>query len=176
MKAGEVILVNTRDEELGTMEKMEAHTTGSLHRAFSVFVFNTKGEMLIHRRAADKYHSAGLWTNACCSHPSPGESLQEAVKRRLMEEIGMNCKADYLFNFTYREELENNLIEHELDHVFKAITDDIPQPNPAEISEVKYISPENLLTDIAQHPENYTVWFKLIVAQVIELHKEELKV
>ena len=113
-----VILVNEDDQSTGWMEKMEAHRKGVLHRAFSVFIFNDNGEMLIHRRALDKYHSGGLWTNACCSHPREGETTEESAHRRLMEEMGFDCDIQEQFSFIYRAELDNDLIEHELDHVF----------------------------------------------------------
>src|SRR5690349_19964529 len=114
----QVILVDEHDREIGLMEKMEAHRKGVLHRAFSVVLFNSKGEVLLQKRSKNKYHSAGLWTNACCSHPRPNEPLQVAVKRRLQEEMGIDVDPQYLYKFLYQVELQNNLIEHELDHVF----------------------------------------------------------
>ena len=128
----EVILVNKNDEEIGTMEKMEAHVQGMLHRAFSVLIFNSNGQLLIHRRAFGKYHSEGLWTNTCCSHPLPGETIVEAANRRLVEEMGMKTSLSPLFSFIYRAELENNLVEHELDHVLIGFTDEQPLINPTK--------------------------------------------
>ena len=172
MISNDVILVNEADESIGQMEKMQAHLEGKLHRAFSVFVFNSEGEMLIHKRALDKYHSPGLWTNACCSHPMPGEPKEAAVVRRMQEEIGLRAPFRHLFHFVYRAELENDLIEHELDHVFLSITDDEPIINPKEVAEFKYIDPHELLTDIKSNPEHYTAWFKLIVDRVVDIHAQ----
>jgi len=161
-----VILVDEADNEIGTAEKMEAHRKSMLHRAISVFICNSKGEWLLQRRALDKYHSKGLWTNTCCSHPLPGESNIEAANRRLQEEMGMQCQLKDLFNFTYIEELENGLTEHELDHVFFGVTDDSPAINHEEVSEWKYMSYNDLIADIKTNPESYTVWFKKIVERV----------
>ena len=120
-----MILVNERDEPLGSMEKMEAHRKGALHRAFSVFIFNSRGEMLLQQRALKKYHSGGLWTNACCSHPRPGETNEAAALRRLREEMGFDTSLQQIFSFTYRASFNNGLTEHEYDHVFAGIYDEI---------------------------------------------------
>ena len=133
----EVILVDENDRELGFMEKMEAHEKALLHRAFSIFVFNKKGDLMIHQRAFSKYHSGGLWTNTCCSHPRKNESVEQAAHRRLMEEMGMTCSVDFQFKFTYKASFNNGLIEHECDHVFFGITDDLPGPNPSEVDDFK---------------------------------------
>jgi len=161
MNVEEVILVNTADEEIGTMEKMQAHEKALLHRAFSVFVFNHKGEMLIHRRALEKYHSGGLWTNACCSHPRKGETSEEAAHRRLMEEMGFDCPVTERFSFIYKAELDQGLTEYEFDHVFFGSFDGTPRVNPEEVCDWKYISNQDLKQDIKLHPDNYTEWFKI---------------
>lgn len=158
----EVILVDQNDLEIGTMEKMEAHRKGLLHRAFSVFIFNSMGEILLQRRAATKYHSGGLWTNTCCSHPRPGETTLEAAHRRLEEEMGMNADLSPTFHFIYRAELDQGLIEHELDHVFTGVTDELPVLNHDETDEYKYVSADEITSDIQEHPERYTEWFKII--------------
>ena len=161
-----VILVDKNDKEVGQLEKMEAHRKALLHRAISVFICNTKGEWLLQRRAFDKYHSNGLWTNTCCSHPFPGETSLEAAKRRLAEEMGLQANLKEIFWFTYKEPLDNELTEHELDHVFVGVTDKLPVINTDEVNEWKYIGFDELKTDIANDPEKYTVWFKMIFEEV----------
>jgi len=163
-----VILVNTNDEEIGSMEKMDAHRQALLHRAFSVFVFNTDRQLLIHRRAFDKYHSAGLWTNTCCSHPRPGEATIDAAYRRLQEEMGFTCPLEKSFEFIYKTELEDGLYEHEFDHVFTGEYSGVPDINPDEVSEWKYISLEELEMDVNAHPEKYSVWFRIALPRIIE--------
>jgi isopentenyl-diphosphate delta-isomerase len=158
-----VILVDRFDNALGTMEKMEAHRKGVLHRAFSVLVFNSKGEMLLQKRAAGKYHSAGLWTNTCCSHPGPSESLEESARRRVQYEMGIDVEPVFAFKFIYRASLDNNLTEHELDHVFTATFDGEPHVNPEEVSDWQYVSMPALRADMAANPAKYTAWFKDIV-------------
>ena len=157
-----VILVDHDDKEIGTMEKMEAHRKEVLHRAFSVLIFNSKGEMLIQKRADEKYHSGGLWTNACCSHPKPGESIEAAAKRRLIEEIGISTNPEPAFSFIYRVELAD-LVEHELDHVLFATCDENPSINKAEVQDWKFISMDKLKNEINNHPSEFTYWFKLII-------------
>jgi isopentenyl-diphosphate delta-isomerase len=159
----EIILVDENDNELGFMPKLETHQKGLLHRAFSILIFNKKGELLIHKRAENKYHSSNLWTNTCCSHPRKGETTNEAVHRRLQEEMGFDCKLEFAYKFIYKTEFENNLIEHEYDHVFIGEYNDEIQPNPAEVSDYKWISLSNLRNDIVKNPKNYTFWFQLIV-------------
>jgi isopentenyl-diphosphate delta-isomerase len=159
----EVVLVNEDDIELGTMEKLEAHEKGALHRAFSVILVNSKGELLLQKRAAKKYHSASLWTNACCSHPRPGESVETAAERRLKEELGIYAKPKLAYSFVYKVALENNLIEHELDHVLIGKFDGEPIINPDEIEYWKHSSLADLHHDILNHPSHYTYWFKLIL-------------
>ncbi|MBC7412158.1 MAG: isopentenyl-diphosphate Delta-isomerase [Bacteroidia bacterium] len=157
----EVILVDERDNELGVMEKLKAHKLGLLHRALSIFVFNDKKELLLQQRAADKYHSANLWSNTCCSHPRPNELPQDAANRRLMEEMGMQCELHYKFNFVYNATLENKLIEHELDYVFVGTTNVLPAINRAEVSNWRYVSLDNLTYEINTTPELFTEWFKI---------------
>ena len=158
-----VILVAENDAALGTMEKHEAHRKALLHRAVSVFIFNSKGEWLLQQRAKGKYHSNGLWTNTCCTHPYPGESNLLAAERRLHEEMGMQCKLKEVFHFIYKEPLDNGYTEHELDHVFAGYTDEMPVINPEEVMDYKYISLANLKYDLEKNPDNYTVWFRKIV-------------
>jgi isopentenyl-diphosphate Delta-isomerase len=164
----EVVLVDTEDREIGTMEKLQAHQEGVLHRAFSIFIFNSRGEMLIHQRAEGKYHSAGLWTNACCSHPASGEDLAVALKRRLKEEMHMQADMFELFSFVYKAELENGLTEHEFDHVVYGISDSIPFPNPEEVQAWKYVSIAELHADVEKNPMHYTEWFKLCYQRVLD--------
>lgn len=168
MGTQEVVLVDEHDRPLGTMEKIKAHEEGVLHRAFSVIIFNSRGEMLIHQRASDKYHCGGLWTNACCSHPRIDETPEEAAKRRLKEEMGFTTDIDYLGSFIYKVDFENGLTEHEYDHMFCGYYDGQPQPNPEEVQDWKYISVNELLNDIERNPENYTFWFKDIVNKRLE--------
>ena len=159
----DVILVDENDSAIGSMEKLEAHSKGVLHRAFSVFVFNEKDELLLQRRAFGKYHSEGLWTNTCCSHPAPGETLEEAGKRRMQEEMGMDIDPTPLFSFIYRAELDNNLIEYELDHVLVAHSDETPHLNPEEAIAFKWMSLEDLRKDLSANPTDYTAWFSIIL-------------
>lgn len=161
-----VIEVNEKDEVQGYLEKMDAHVRGCLHRAISVFVVNQKGEWLLQQRAAEKYHSKLKWSNACCTHPMKGETTEEAAKRRLVEEMGMTADVKRLFSFIYKAELDNGLIEHELDHVFIAETDDLPQINEEEVAAYRYLSLEELSEEVAKHPENFTVWFLLLFDRV----------
>lgn len=158
-----VILVDENDNEVGTMEKMEAHRKGVLHRAFSILLFDEAGRMLIQKRANDKYHSGNLWTNACCSHPLPGESLDQAARRRLREELGIEGNPEHRYSFIYRAELDDNVIEHELDHVFVGTFDGTPEINEEEISDWKYVKMDWLKEDINRNPDAYTEWFKIII-------------
>ncbi len=159
-----VVLVDEQDKELGTMEKMQAHLEGKLHRAVSVFIFNSKHELLLQKRADGKYHSAGLWTNTCCSHPYNNEKPEVAAHRRLQEEMGLTCELKFAFTFIYKAQLDHNLIEHELDYVYIGVTDNLPKKNPAEVADWKYISVNELDVDIKQHPNKYTEWFKICYA------------
>jgi len=168
MTDNEVILVDLNDQPIGTMEKMEAHEKALLHRAISVFIFNNDGLWLLQQRTFDKYHSKGLWTNTSCSHPFPGEDSLAAANRRLSEEMGMRADLKEIFSFTYKQELENGLTEHEFDHVFVGYTNELPQPNPDEVMDYKYLSTNELLQDVKLNPDNYTVWFKLIFERVAQ--------
>lgn len=165
-----VILVDEQDNETGVMDKMEAHRKGLLHRAFSVFLFNSRGEILLQRRAASKYHSPGLWTNACCSHPMPGESLQDAVERRLREELGIYTPTKRVFDFIYHAQLDYGLTEHELDHVFIGEIEEISAINPEEADAVKFVDFETIEAEIKAHPYRFTVWFRLIFPRIKELY------
>lgn len=164
----QVILVDEDDSQIGVMDKLEAHQKGLLHRAYSVFIFNKKNELLIQRRTYDKYHSGGLWTNTCCSHPQPGEYLNESVKKRLQEEMGITCDLSFAFRFIYRSQLDNGLSEHELDHVFFGQYSNDPIPNPVEVSDWKYKSFHSLTEEIQLNPEKFTSWFKICLPQMQE--------
>jgi isopentenyl-diphosphate delta-isomerase len=162
----QVILVNEKDEQLGIAGKMQAHKTGLLHRAFSIFVFNTKGEMLLQQRAMDKYHSGGLWTNACCSHPGPGEDTRSAALRRLKEEMGFETSLEKVFDFVYRVEFENGLTEHEFDHVFTGEYDGKVECSNEEVMDFCYKSMEDISKSLQAHPHLYTTWFRLAFPRI----------
>jgi isopentenyl-diphosphate delta-isomerase len=159
-----VILVDERDNMVGTMEKMEAHRKGVLHRAFSILIFNSKGELLLQKRSKEKYHSGGLWTNACCSHPTLGESIRDTARKRLLHEMGIDLQPEFAYKFIYETTLDKNLIEHELDHVFTGIFDGDPSINKQEVEDWRFMSIESIQADIKAHPEIYTAWFKLIMS------------
>ena len=163
-----VVLVNTLDQAQGTMEKMSAHKKGILHRAFSVFILNSKGELLLQQRAHHKYHSGGLWTNTCCSHPRDGETVIEAGVRRLQEEMGMKCQLAKGFDFIYRSELDGGLVEHEFDHVLFGRSDVPPVPNPEEVSDYKYISFKDMRAEMTARPDNFTTWFRICFERAAE--------
>ena len=154
-----VILVNEQDEAIGLMEKMEAHEKGLLHRAFSILIFNSEGEMLLQQRALSKYHSPGLWTNACCSHPRNGETILEAANRRLSEEMGMQTELSVLTHFIYKADFDNGLTEHELDYVVKGITNENPTINPDEVNAFRWICMVDLNKWVNTSPTDFTVWF-----------------
>ncbi len=158
----QVILVDENDRKYGLMEKMEAHEKGLLHRAFSVFVLNDRGELMLQRRALDKYHSGGLWTNTCCSHPRDNESVENAAHRRLVEEMGFDCPINKAFDFIYKAELDQGLTEHEFDHLFVGRFNGLPQINPEEVAEWKWMKVEEVKQDVEDQPEIYTEWFKII--------------
>ena len=162
MKEEEVILVNQENEQIGTMPKMEAHEKALLHRAFSVFIINKDGEIMLQQRAASKYHSPLLWTNTCCSHQRVGETNIEAGKRRLQEEMGFVAELKELFSFIYKAPFDNGLTEHEYDHVMIGDFNSEPKINPEEVEDWKWMSPELVKEDIIDNPEQYTVWFKII--------------
>ena len=157
----DIILVNEQDEPVGTMEKMEAHRKALLHRAFSVFIFNARGEMLLQQRSIKKYHSAGLWTNACCSHPKPGEDTKNAAETRLQEEMGFGTPLTKIFEFTYRSAFDNGLTEYEFDHVYAGTYDGPMQPSPDEVNDYCYKSLDEIKSSLQSHPAKYTTWFSI---------------
>lgn len=157
-----VVLVDRNDQPKGLMEKQQAHVAGLLHRAFSVFIFNDKNQLMIQQRAAHKYHSPELCTNTCCSHPRENETYKQAAHRRLVEEMGFDCELDYKFNFIYKAQLENGLTEHELDHVFVGSYNDEPRLNAEEVMAYQWITIADLKIDIDKNPNKYTAWFKII--------------
>ena len=163
-----LILVNEQDIQVGVQDKLSVHLEGLLHRAFSVFIFNSKSELLLQQRANVKYHSPGLWTNTCCSHPRPGESTLDACNRRLYEEMGMSADLQFSFSFLYQFEFPNGLTEHEYDHVFIGQTDQIPEINLDEVQGWKYISIADLEKEISVKPESYTPWLKICMAELKE--------
>ncbi|HYK76974.1 MAG TPA: isopentenyl-diphosphate Delta-isomerase [Daejeonella sp.] len=163
-----LILVDENDRELGVSDKLSVHQNGSLHRAFSVFIFNSKGELLLQQRADEKYHSPGLWTNTCCSHPIKGEEIEDTIKRRLQEEMGMQCKTEFQFTFIYKAEFDNGLTEHELDHVYVGFSDDLPAPNSLEVKNCRYINLHLLKQEIALNPQDFSAWLKICLPKVIE--------
>lgn len=172
IKATDVILVNEQDEPTGVMEKMEAHLKGELHRAFSVFIFNNKGEMLLQQRAMSKYHSAGLWTNACCSHPMPDEETADAATRRLQEEMGFTTTLIKIFDFVYKSEFEHGLTEHEFDHVFVGTWDGKIQPDKQEVLDYCYKSLDEIESSLLTHPQKYTAWFNIAFPRVLQWARE----
>ncbi|MBD2178252.1 isopentenyl-diphosphate Delta-isomerase [Pseudanabaena sp. FACHB-1998] len=155
-----IILVDASDRQIGIAEKLQAHREGLLHRAFSIFVLNSQRQLLLQRRAKHKYHSGGLWTNTCCSHPRDEETTLAAAHRRLLEEMGFDCELQELFSFIYRAELDNGLTEYEFDHVFVGYSDRQPTLNPEEADAWKWIDLDSLQADIKQHPESYTYWLR----------------
>ena len=163
-----LILVDEKDNQLGTMEKLEVHKKGLLHRAFSVFIFNSEGKFLLQQRADEKYHSPGLWSNTCCSHPLSGETVADAVKRRLTQEMGMQTETTFQFSFIYKKEFDNGLTEYEFDHVYFGKSDELPHPNPSEVKNWKYVSLSDLKKDLLENPDNYTEWLKICFEKVLE--------
>ena len=163
-----VVLVNEENEVLGTAEKLRAHTEGWLHRALSVFIFDETGRLLLQQRAPNKYHSGGLWSNTCCSHPYPDEAPNVAAHRRLREEMGFSCSITPAFDFTYRAPVGDRLTEHEYDHIFIGVANGISvEPNPAEVADWTWITPETLREDVAAHPDRYTVWFRRLLDRAL---------
>jgi len=162
-----VILVDEQDNEIGVMEKLRAHELGKLHRAFSVFIFNDKKELLLQQRAINKYHSGGLWTNTCCSHPSPNETIKDAANRRLYEEMGMTCDLKIINNFIYKTEFENGLIEHEFDYILTGISNSTPQINKTEVETYKWQQISEIQNDINLNPNKFTTWFKIAIQKAI---------
>ncbi len=162
----EVVLVDKNNKKIGVEEKIKAHKEGKLHRAFSIFTFNSKGELLLQKRAKTKYHSGGLWSNTCCGHPKPNETYQQAVHRRLKEEMGFDCKLKKLFCFKYKLALKGGLIENEYDCVFIGRFNGEPKPNSKEVMDYKWISIKELKQDIVKNPDKYTVWLKKILKKI----------
>ena len=167
----EVILVNELDEQSGTMGKMEAHQKALLHRAFSVFIFNNKGQMLLQQRAATKYHSGGLWSNACCSHPRPGEETLIAAQRRLKEELGFETVLRKIFDFTYKTSFSNGLTEYEFDHVYAGLYEGAVNPDTLEVSNYTFKSMEEIGENLQSSPQKYTAWFHIAFPKVMEWWK-----
>jgi isopentenyl-diphosphate delta-isomerase len=166
MEMEQVILVNEQDEPVGSCEKMAAHEQGLMHRAFSVFVFNTRGRLLLQQRSKGKYHSGGLWTNTCCSHPRPGESTEDAAYRRLQEEMGFQTELSHAFTFTYQETLDKGLIEHEIDHVFTGIYEGEVFHNTEEAMDHSYMDMAQLEESIERFPEKFTVWLRIAFPKI----------
>jgi isopentenyl-diphosphate Delta-isomerase len=162
----DVILVDEQDIQVGTMEKMEVHQKAILHRAFSVFIFNDKGEMLLQKRAGKKYHSGGLWTNTCCSHPRPGEDTMESANKRLQEEMGFSTPLKKAFTFLYKAPFENGLTEHEYDHVFIGNFTGLINPDPDEVEDYCYQSFGELKQSMQTHPGHFTEWFKIALPKL----------
>ncbi len=163
----QVILVDEYNKVLGSLEKMEAHQKALLHRAFSVFVYNSQEEWLLQRRASTKYHSAGLWTNTCCSHPKPGEETHTAATRRLKEEMGFETPLEEIFQFTYKAGFDNGLTEHEFDHVFVGQYEGKISPDPIEVMEHEYWPMEKIRQHLESNPEAFTVWFRIAFPKIL---------
>ncbi len=175
MAKQKVVLVDRDDNTLGTMGKMEAHEVGALHRAFSIFVFNSEGKLMIHQRALSKYHSPGLWTNTCCSHPRINEDVMENAHQRLLEEMGFDCELEEAFTFVYKSDVGQGLTEHEFDHVFVGQFDEAPVINKEEVEDWQFIDMDDLRDDIDHHPGNYTEWFKIAFEKIEDyLSKKKL--
>ena len=176
MKEQQVILVTPQDEPIGVMEKIEAHQKGLLHRAFSVFIFDKEGRMLLQQRAPQKYHGAYLWTNACCSHPYLNEPIEDAAQRRLMEELGFTTGLQKIFSFTYKANVENNLIEHEYDHVFAGEYEGEINENKEEVCDYTYHSMSSIKRMLQEKPEQFTTWFRIAFPQIEAWWKEKYAV
>ena len=176
METNQVILVNEKDEMLGVMDKTTAHQQGKLHRAFSVFIFDNSGRMLLQQRALDKYHSAGLWSNACCSHPRPGEELTQAVKRRLQEELGFETAIEGLFSFIYKATVGNGLTEFEFDHVFVGEYSGAVLHNTLEVSQTRFEKMDMISEELQNNPQHYTEWFRLAFPRMESWYKQRYTV
>jgi|SRR3989344_7467897 len=162
----QVVLVDKNNKKIGVEEKIKAHKEGKLHRAFSIFIFNSNGELLIQQRAKTKYHSGSLWSNSVCSHPKPNETYLQATHRRLKEEMSFDCKLKKLFCFVYNAGFQNGLIENEYDCVFLGRFDGKPKPNPQEIMSYRWISLKELKQDIIKNPNKYTIWLKIVLNRI----------
>ncbi len=175
MDMTQVILVDEEDKPTGFLEKMEAHKKGLLHRAFSVFIFNSRGEMLIQQRATNKYHSGGLWTNACCSHPNPGEETPAAAQRRLKEELNVDIPLEKIFDFIYNVKIDRGLTEHEFDHVFAGEYEGEINFNKKEVMDLCYKDMQAIRDSLETHPQKYTIWFHLAFPRMDHWWKEHYK-
>ncbi len=169
MNPSQVIRVNEQDEPIGVMEKLEAHRTPTLHRAFSVFIRNSRGEWLLQQRAEDKYHSPGLWTNTCCSHPAPGQDTLKAAERRLQDEMGFATPLQEIFSFTYQADFDNGLTEYEYDHVFIGTYDGPIHPDPLEVQDYSFLTTAQILTSLQQDPDRYTPWFRIAFPRLLSV-------
>lgn len=165
-----VVLVDEQDNAIGTMEKQQAHVEGVLHRAFSIFIFNSEKKLLLQKRASSKYHCGGLWTNTCCSHPRENETVLDAANRRLEEEMGMSCNLQSIFSFVYKAEFENGLTEHEFDHVFFGESNQTPTLNLEEVEDFRYVGMEELQIEINENPAHFTPWFLIALDRVKEFN------
>lgn len=169
-----IVTVDEMDREVGAMEKIQAHKEAVLHRAFSVIVRNSKGEILLQQRYHGKYHSPGLWTNTCCSHQRVGETLEQSIHRRMKEEMGFDCEVREVFHFLYKAEFDNQLTEHEIDHVFIGEYDGVVHPDPMEVENIRWMTVEALRKDMKENPDQYTVWFQILMERPemeLALHK-----
>ncbi|KAF1024666.1 MAG: Isopentenyl-diphosphate Delta-isomerase [Pseudomonas sp.] len=173
MTEEQVILVDEQDNAVGLAGKNQAHLDGALHRAFSIFIFNLKGQLLLQQRALEKYHSGGLWANTCCGHPRPGESNEEAAHRRLQEEMGFDCALSYVTRFKYRAVVSPTMIEHEIDHVFIGRFDGVPRVNPDEASQYDWLELGQIKQQMAFEPERFTPWFKKVMFEYPQLKPDE---
>ena len=167
-----VVLVNEQDEVVGVENKTSAHQLGSLHRAFSVFILNAGGQLLLQKRAHSKYHSRGLWSNTCCGHPRPGETVEQAARRRLFEEMGFDAELWTLFNFIYYTNLDEGVTEHEYDYVLVGHFDDIPKPDPDEVVDWKWADLTTVSAELKSHPECYTYWFRISFEQFLSSYRD----
>jgi isopentenyl-diphosphate delta-isomerase len=168
-----VVLVDEQDNPIGKMEKQQAHIEGLLHRAFSIFIFNSENKLLLQKRASSKYHCGGLWTNSCCSHPRENENIQDAANRRLAEEMGMQCSLKPIFTFMYKAEFDNGLTEHEFDHVFFGESNQTPKINTEEVDDYRYISMDALQQEVKEFPENFTPWFIIALDRVLAFNSSQ---
>jgi isopentenyl-diphosphate delta-isomerase len=166
MMEPKVILVDEQDREIGAEGKLEAHKQGKLHRAFSIFVFNSDGKLLLQKRAKDKYHSGGLWTNTCCSHPQPGKPIDQETREKLFHEMGFECELQHIDSFLYKVEFDNGLTEHEFDHIFVGTHDGDPVPNPDEVSDWEWVDMDDLRKDLKDHPEHYSYWLRMLLPRL----------
>jgi len=164
-------IVDANDRMIGTMDKLAAHKAGIRHRAFSVFIFNSEGELLLQRRNPEKYHSGGLWSNTCCSHPRLGENIADAAYRRLKEEMNLSCILDFVFKFAYKAEVGAGLIENEIDHVFFGVSDEMPIPSPEEVADFTYMSLQDLKLQLNSKPEQYTAWLNICFDRILQCYQ-----